>query len=50
MEGINGLIDKYSKNKNIDLSKIVIPDIVHLKTYEKQGQEARSYYLKYNSK
>lgn len=40
-EGINKLIDAYSKDKTIDLSKYIKASNEHLKTYEKQGEELR---------
>jgi RHS repeat-associated protein len=47
-EGLNKLIDDYSKDKTIDLTKKVLPSTEHLKTYEKEGKDARADYIKIN--
>ncbi|CAF3303892.1 unnamed protein product [Rotaria socialis] len=48
MEGLNKLIDDYSKDKTIDLTKKVLPSTEHLKTYEQDAKDARTDYLKIN--
>lgn len=48
VEGLNKLIDDYSKDKTIDLNKKVLPSTEHLKTYEKQGTDSRANYLEKN--
>jgi len=47
-EGLNKLIDNYSKDKTIDLAKKIVASTEHLKTYEKQGESLREDYLKKN--
>ena len=48
MEGLNKLIDDYSKDKTIDLTKKVLPSAEHLKTYEQDAKDARADYIKIN--
>jgi RHS repeat-associated protein len=43
-EGINKLIDRYSKDKTIDLSKELKPNAEQTKFYEAQGQKLRDNY------
>ena len=47
-EGLNKLIDAYSKDKTKDLTKKVLPSTEHLKTYEQQGKDSRADYLEKN--
>lgn len=49
-EGLNKLIDNYSKDKSINLNKKIVAGTEHLKTYEAQGKYARADYLKKNPK
>ncbi|MGN6266192.1 MAG: RHS repeat-associated core domain-containing protein [Ginsengibacter sp.] len=48
-EGLNKLIDKYSKDKSIDLTKIIVANSEHLSDYEQQGKDLRNDYLKKKS-
>lgn len=47
--GLNKLIDDYSKNKSINLSKRVIASTQHLARYEAQGKILREEYLRRSS-
>jgi RHS repeat-associated protein len=44
--GVNALIDRYSKDNTIDLTKYAAPGTEHLNFYESQGKKLREYYLK----
>jgi len=48
-EAVNKLIDAYSKDKTIDLTKKIGASPEHLKAYEEQGNRSREDYLKKNS-
>ncbi|MCC6182384.1 MAG: hypothetical protein IT237_11185 [Bacteroidia bacterium] len=47
-DGLNKLIDDYSKDKTIDLSKKLQPNPAQNKFYEEQGKKLRDNYLELN--
>jgi len=47
-DGLNKLIDDYSKDKSIDLSKKLIPNPAQTKFYEEQGRQLRKNFLEIN--
>lgn len=46
VKGVNDFLNKLSKKPGLDLSKYVLPNTEHLKTYEEQGKLLRNEYLK----